>query len=68
MQLDFQMTFLTIQEEFMKIKQDMMILITISLSQDGENKIVPNIGWLEILGEVIGVKEEILESFEELQY
>ena len=50
----------------MKIKQDMMILIMISLSQDGENKMVPNIGLLEILGEVIGVKEEILESLEEL--
>ncbi len=50
----------------MRIKLDMMILIMISLSQDGENKMEPNIGLSEIHGVVIGDKEEILESLEEL--
>jgi hypothetical protein len=32
----------------------------------GDNKMEPNIGLLEIHGEVIGVKEETLNSLEEL--
>lgn len=38
-----------------------MILIMIFLLLDGDSKMVPNIGLLEIHGEAIGDKMEILE-------
>ena len=55
-----------ILEEFLKINQVEKNLITTLVLLVGENKMGSNIGLLEILGEAIGVKEEMLDLSEEL--
>ena len=60
------MSLLTTQVESLLTKLEENNWIMKSVSMVGVKKMAPNIGLLETLGEATGVKEEMLESSEEL--